>query len=127
MAYGFKAGKNIADVYTKTETDTNINNAKTELQTQVNSLLTTKENIHRTYTVNVPATGWSNKTRTVSVSGIKATDTVIVSPAPTSLKAYSNAGMYCSAQEDNRLTFICDEVPEVQITVNVIALGGITA
>lgn len=64
--------------------------------------------------------GWSSKTQTVNVTGVTASNTVVVSPAPTSHVAYCEAGIYCSAQGAGTLTFTCDEVPESALTVNIL-------
>ena len=65
---------------------------------------------------------WSNKTQAVTVTGVTATNTVFVTPAPASLSAYGNAGVYCSAQAANSLTFTCETVPSANLTVNIIIL-----
>ena len=71
-------------------------------------------------TVSLANTGWSSNTKTVSVSGITASNTVIVSPAPASYDAYCECGIYCSAQAAGSLTFTCDTVPSSTLTVNVL-------
>lgn len=66
---------------------------------------------------------WSSNTQTVNVTGVTATNTVIVSPAPASAADYSAAGILCTAQGAGTLTFTCDTVPSNAITVNVVILG----
>jgi hypothetical protein len=80
--------------------------------------------------VNTPSTmpeltvaGWSNNTQTVTVTGVRATNTVFVSPAPASASDYASAGIYCTAQGTNSLTFTCTTVPTNAITVNVVIMG----
>ena len=75
---------------------------------------------HTDATVTLTAAGWSSNTQTVNVPNIKANSTVIVSPAPASFKVYGEAGVYCSAQAEGKLTFTCDSVPTAAITVNVV-------
>lgn len=75
---------------------------------------------HTDATVTLTAAGWSSNTQTVDVSNVKADSVVIVSPAPESFKAYGEAGIYCSAQAEGKLTFTCDSVPTAAITVNVV-------
>ena len=65
-------------------------------------------------------TSWSNKTKTVTASGVTASNTVIVSPAPASYTAYCTCGVYCSAQAANSLTFTCETVPSASLIVNVL-------
>lgn len=73
-----------------------------------------------TATITLTVVGWSDNAQTVDVSSVKADSTVIVSPAPASFKAYGEAGIYCSAQAADKLTFTCDSVPTAAITVNVV-------
>ena len=74
-----------------------------------------------TTTVTLPASGWSTsaKSQTVTVNGVDADTIVMVSPAPASFTAYGAAGIYCSAQGTNSLTFRCAKVPSASIIVNV--------
>ena len=81
-------------------------------------------------TIDVPATmpeltvaGWSNNTQTVTVTGVTATNIVFVSPAPASASDYSSAGINCTAQGTDSLTFTCTTVPTNAITVNVVIMG----
>lgn len=73
-------------------------------------------------TVSLPATGWSNNTRTVNVSGVTISNLVLVSPAPASFTAYGENGIYCSAQGSGTLTFTCTSVPSSALTINVVIL-----
>lgn len=81
-------------------------------------------------TTTVPATmpeltvvGWSSNTQTVSVQGVSSSNTVLVAPAPSSNADYVSAGILCTAQATNSLTFTCQTVPSNAITVNVVILG----
>ena len=65
---------------------------------------------------------WSNNTQTVNVTGVTATNTVFVSPAPASAADYASAGIVCTAQGAGTLTFTCTTVPSNAITVNVVCL-----
>lgn len=73
-----------------------------------------------TTTATLTTSGWSNNTKTVNVSGVTASNTVVVSPAPSSVSDYAAAGIYCSAQASGTLTFTCTTVPSAAITVNVL-------
>ena len=74
-------------------------------------------------TITLTASAWSSNTQTVSVAGVKATNTVLVTPAPASVKDWDAAYVICTAQGANSLTFTCDTVPENDISVNVVILG----
>lgn len=71
-------------------------------------------------TASLTVAGWSSNSQTVTVSGITASNIVIVSPAPTSYSEYSVCGVYCSAQATNSLTFTCSETPSGALTVNIL-------
>lgn len=72
-----------------------------------------------TKTVTLSTSNWSSNTQTVNVTGVTASNTVIVSPAADSYRVYCEVGIYCTAQASNKLTFICDSVPSDTITINV--------
>lgn len=76
-----------------------------------------------TATAALNASGWSGKQQTVSVPGVTADNTVLVTPAPGSYVAYGEAVVYCSAQASGTLTFTCDEVPTANLTVNVLIMN----
>ena len=70
--------------------------------------------------VTLEAASWSGGSQTVTVSGMTATAVVIVSPAPASASEYASAGVICSAQAADSLTFTCSTTPTSDLTVNVI-------
>ena len=72
-----------------------------------------------TTTATLTTSGWSSNSQTVTVSGVTASNTVVVSPAPASYAEYSVCGVYCSAQAANSLTFTCSETPAAALTVNI--------
>jgi len=78
----------------------------------------TKVNI----TVTLAVADWSSNTQTITVSGIKADSVVFVSPAPASASDYASAGILCTAQAANSLTFSCTTTPSNAITVNVVCM-----
>ena len=73
-------------------------------------------------TVTLTTSGWSNKAQTVTVSGVLADSTkqaINVSPAGGFSAIYCEAGIECTAQAANSLTFECTTIPESNITVNI--------
>ena len=66
--------------------------------------------------------GWSSNSQTVNVTGVTASNNVIVSAAPASQSDYSACGIICTAQGAGTLTFTCDTVPATSITVNVLII-----
>ena len=73
-------------------------------------------------TITLTAADWSSNTQTVTVSGVKADSVVFVSPAPASASDYASAGILCTAQAADSLTFTCTTTPTSAITVNVVCM-----
>lgn len=73
-------------------------------------------------TASLTMAGWSNNQQTVTVQGVTTNSSVIVSPDADSFTAYGEAGIYCSAQATNSLTFTCESVPTAALTVNVLII-----
>lgn len=74
---------------------------------------------HSTVAVSIPTSAWSGTTATVNVTGVTASNDVIVAPAPASTSAWASAGIYCSAQGAGTLTFTCSTAPSAAVTANV--------
>lgn len=73
--------------------------------------------------VTLSTTGWSDNTQTVSVPEVVADETaqlIMPMPASSSKAAYDAAGIQCTGQAANSLTFSCTEVPTSNITVYVV-------
>ena len=73
-------------------------------------------------TATLATSSWSGSgpyTKSVSVTGVTATNNVFVSPAPASFTHYGECGIYCSAQGSGTLTFTATTVPTSSLTVNV--------
>lgn len=75
---------------------------------------------YTTATVSLAVANWSSNAQTVSVTGVTASNLVLVSPAPGSFVAYGNANVRCTAQAAGKLTFGCDRTPSVALTVNIV-------
>lgn len=73
-------------------------------------------------TITLTAAGWSNGSQTVSVSGITSTGVVFVSPDPTDQADYTTAGILCTSQATDSLTFTCDTTPSSDISVVVVQM-----
>ena len=75
-------------------------------------------------TVTLPASNWdsSTKTQTTTVSGVLADETkqlITPTPAIASQTAYYNAGIRCTGQSANSLTFTAKTIPTADLTVYV--------
>lgn len=73
-------------------------------------------------TATLSSANWSNSSQTITVSGVTASNIVFVSPAPTSAADYASAGIICTAQATNSLTFTCESTPSGNISVNVVIM-----
>lgn len=72
--------------------------------------------------VTLSASKWSNNSQTVSVNGVTSSTNVFVSPVGNP-KTYAEAGIYCSAQANNSLTFTYENTPTTDIKVNILIMG----
>lgn len=74
-------------------------------------------------TVTLYSSGWSSNSQTVTVTGVVAdtnAQAIDVSPvSKTDADNWAQAGVWCTAQGANTLTFTCTEVPSANINVNV--------
>jgi len=76
----------------------------------------------KTATASLPVASWSSNAQTVSVSGVTASNTVIVTAAPASYVHYNECAVRCTAQAAGELTFTCTDTPESALTVNILIL-----
>lgn len=73
--------------------------------------------------ITLTTSGWSSNTQTVTVSGVVAPETAqLITPTPAiaSQTAYYEAGIMCTGQAANSLTFTCQTVPTSNLTVYVV-------
>lgn len=73
--------------------------------------------------ITLSSSSWSNNTQTVTVSGVVASETAqLITPTPAiaSQSAYYEAGIMCTGQAANSLTFTCQTVPTSNLTVYVV-------
>lgn len=74
-------------------------------------------------TLTLPAASWSNKQQTVTVLNMNTTKSVIVQGTTETQAAFSAAGIKCTGQSRDSLTFTCDTVPTVNIKVDILHMG----
>lgn len=67
--------------------------------------------------------GWDNNGQEVSVTGVTASNAVIVAPAPASGAEWAACGIVCTGQAAGKLTFTCTTTPTTDVVVNV-HVGG---
>lgn len=68
------------------------------------------------------ATGWVENAQTVDVDGVTDSNTVIICTNPANAVEYSESVVRCTNQGENSLTFTCEEVPGIDLLVNVLIL-----
>lgn len=78
---------------------------------------------YNSMTVSLVVANWSSKTQTVTATGVTSSSDVIVSPAPSDMDNYVAAGIKCTAQAANSLTFTCTTEPTSAIDVNVVSIA----
>jgi hypothetical protein len=74
-------------------------------------------------TITLTTSRWTSNTQKVIVSGVSATETAqLITPTPAiaSQSAYYEAGIMCTKQAKNSLTFTCQTVPTSNLTVYVV-------
>lgn len=76
-----------------------------------------------TITVTLTSAWWSSNSQTVSATGVTASNTVIVSPAPSDIADYADCGVYGYWQWSWTVTFKCDTAPSGDIVVNVLIMS----
>lgn len=81
-----------------------------------------KQSALGTLTVTLTVAGWSSDAQTVTATGVTSSNTVIISPSPSNMEEYIDAGIVCTAQGTNALTFECDTTPTSAIDVNVVII-----
>lgn len=77
-----------------------------------------------THVVTLPASGWTDNLQTVNVPGVTADKTktdvfASADPADSNYAAYNENAVHLYAQMDGAVQFKCEEVPDIDLTVNV--------
>lgn len=78
---------------------------------------------HTYQTITLSSSAWSSNSQTVAVSGVTADELdqlITPTPAIASQSAYYEAGIMCTGQAANSLTFTCQTVPTSNLTVYVV-------
>lgn len=100
----------------------NNSNVATDL-TNLNTAVGNKANPSSAVSVSIAVANWSNKACTKSVTGVTASNNIIVAPAPASYLDYCKAQIRATAQGSGTVTFACETVPTSAITVTVLIVG----
>lgn len=65
---------------------------------------------------------WSDNQQRIAVAGVTATNNVFVAPEPSAenYEAYTSSGVRCIAQTAGYLTFIAEDIPALDLAVNIL-------
>ena len=75
------------------------------------------------YAATLTVAGWSDKSQTVTVTGVTTTNNILVMPQKASSEDYYTAEVEAIVQATDSLTFACETVPTVALIVDIIILG----
>lgn len=78
---------------------------------------------HTSLLITIAVSDWNNKTCTKTVSGVTTNNTVIISPAVSSIEDYGEAQVRGIAQAANQITFACEDTPSDALSVNIAVFG----
>lgn len=95
----------------------------TGTESEFNSLLANGGTKPKYKQVTLLASAWADNAQTVTVSGVSADETAqLIQPMPAvaSQDTYISAGIICSGQAENQLTFKCSTVPTDDISLYVV-------
>lgn len=72
----------------------------------------------------LPNESWIGNQQIVDVNGVTSDNVVIVNPDPSveNYNVYNECAVRCVAQSTGKLTFMCDNIPETSIIVNILVL-----
>lgn len=118
-----KSGATLSTITTK---DTTYSDATTSAhglmtatdKTKLNGIDTgATKNTITSATATLTIAGWSNKSQTISVTGVTSSNLIFITTNDTS------NGIKCTAQGSGTLTFTCSSVPTSSVTVSISVLS----
>ena len=113
------------DLMNITGLENSLNHNMELIDSEISQLSQNKAATPKSVSVTLAAASWDSiaLTQTVTVSGVSATETTqIITPTPAlaSQAAYYKAGILCTDQTENSLTFTCTTAPTEDLTVYVV-------
>lgn len=108
--------------YTWNQAEANVQANWNETSSSSDAYIKNKPTIPKisSVTASLVVANWSSNSQTVTATGVTSSCNVVVSPAPSSIDNYVAAGIKCTAQSTNSLTFTCTTTPSSAISVNVL-------
>ena len=92
-------------------------------QTDLQDDLDAKANNMKAVAVTIASSDWSAKSCTKTVTGVTASNNIIVAPDPDDYLAYNNSYIRATAQGEGTVTFVCETTPVASVTVNILLMG----
>lgn len=84
-------------------------------------------NAPKKFTISLEASGWQSNQKTITVEGITTENIVFLSPASKAdADTWIAAGVWCTGQGTNSLTFSCESTPSSAIGLNLVILEAAT-
>lgn len=81
-----------------------------------------KESLPEKALITISTSEWENNTCIKPILGVRPDSTVIVSPIGDSLDDYYASVVRITAQNNNALTFVCDDVPTSNLNIEVVIM-----
>ena len=79
------------------------------------------------FTISLEASGWQSNQKTITVEGVTAGGIVLLAPvSKADADTWTDAGVWCTGQETNSLTFSCESPPSSAIGLNLVILEAAT-
>lgn len=72
--------------------------------------------------IELTVAGWSANSQTVTATGVTASSLLVVAPTPADQVPYVAAGVICTTQDTDSLTFTCTTTPTTALDVQVVIL-----
>lgn len=68
--------------------------------------------------IELPVSGWSNKSQTVNVSGLTSSSRFLCGPTLGSMEEANEKGVRPTAYGSGSITFVCEDLPENTLYIN---------
>lgn len=79
------------------------------------------------FTISLEASGWQSSQKTITVEGVTAGGIVLLAPvSKADADTWTDAGVWCTGQGTNSLTFSCESTPSSAIGLNLVILEAAT-
>lgn len=98
------------------------NSVQSGMEWLASQFLVLQSNKETQIILTLKSTDWVDNSQTVEVPDVTDNNSVILCPISQHWETYTDCNVTCISQSDSTLVFECDEIPEVDLYVNVIIL-----